>query len=33
MYITINELKNIKDIETFFDIKPEGNWEGKNNSR
>ncbi len=23
------ELKNIKDIETFFDIKPEGNWEGK----
>ena len=24
-----NELKNIKDIEKFFDIKPEGNWEGK----
>ena len=23
------ELKNIKDIETFFDVKPEGNWEGK----
>ena len=24
-----NELKNIKDIEKFFDIKSEGNWEGK----
>ena len=24
-----DELKNIKDIENFFDIKPEGNWEGK----
>ena len=24
-----NELKNIKDINKFFDIKPEGNWEGK----
>ena len=23
------ELKNIKDIEKFFNIKPEGNWEGK----
>ena len=23
------ELKNIKDIEKFFDIRPEGNWEGK----
>ena len=23
------ELKNIKNIEKFFDIKPEGNWEGK----
>ncbi len=23
------ELKNIKDIGKFFDIKPEGNWEGK----
>ena len=23
------ELKNIKDIENFFQIKPEGNWEGK----
>ena len=23
------ELKNIKDIEKFFQIKPEGNWEGK----
>ena len=24
-----NELKNIKDIEKFFDIRKEGNWEGK----
>ena len=24
-----DELKNIKDIEKFFDIRPEGNWEGK----
>ena len=24
-----DELKNIKDIEKFFNIKPEGNWEGK----
>ena len=24
-----NELKNIKDIEKFFDVRPEGNWEGK----
>ena len=23
------ELKNINDIEKFFDVKPEGNWEGK----
>jgi len=23
------ELKNIKDVEKFFNIKPEGNWEGK----
>ena len=23
------ELKNIKDIEKYFEIKPEGNWEGK----
>jgi len=24
-----DELKNIKDIEHYFDIKPEGNWENK----
>ena len=24
-----NELKEIKDIEQYFDIKPEGNWENK----
>ncbi len=24
-----DELKKIKDIEKFFDIRPEGNWEGK----
>ena len=24
-----NELKGIKDIEQYFDIKPEGNWENK----
>tara|TARA_B100001559_G_scaffold205044_1_gene171709 strand:- start:950 stop:2665 length:1716 start_codon:yes stop_codon:yes gene_type:complete len=24
-----DELKTIKDIEKFFDIRPEGNWEGK----
>ena len=24
-----DELKTIKDIQKFFDIKPEGNWEGK----
>tara|TARA_B100001057_G_scaffold323869_1_gene324093 strand:+ start:702 stop:2417 length:1716 start_codon:yes stop_codon:yes gene_type:complete len=24
-----DELKNIKDIEVFFNVKPEGNWEGK----
>ena len=24
-----NELKDIKDIEQYFDIKPEGNWENK----
>ena len=24
-----NELKDIKDIEKYFDIKPEGNWENK----
>ena len=24
-----DELKTIKDIQNFFDIKPEGNWEGK----
>ena len=24
-----NEIKDIKDIKMFFDIKPEGNWEGK----
>ncbi len=24
-----NELKNIKDINKYFDIRPEGNWEGK----
>ena len=24
-----NELKDIKGIKNFFDIKPEGNWEGK----
>ena len=24
-----NELKNIKDIDKFFDVRPEGNWEGK----
>jgi len=23
------EIKNIKDIEKYFDIRPEGNWEGK----
>ena len=26
---TYDELKNIKNIENFFNIKPEGNWEGK----
>ena len=26
---SFEELKNIKNIENFFDIKPEGNWEGK----
>ncbi len=24
-----DELKNIKDVKKYFDIKPEGNWEGK----
>ena len=24
-----NELKDIKDVENYFDIKPEGNWENK----
>jgi uncharacterized protein YyaL (SSP411 family) len=24
-----NELKSIKDIEQYFDVKPEGNWENK----
>ncbi len=24
-----DEIKNIKDIEKYFDIKPSGNWEGK----
>jgi len=24
-----NELKDIKDVEKYFDIKPEGNWENK----
>ena len=24
-----NELKNIKDIEQYFDVKPDGNWENK----
>ena len=24
-----NEIKDIKDIKMFFDIKPEGNWEEK----
>ncbi len=24
-----NEIKNIKDIEKYFEIKPEGNWENK----
>ncbi len=24
-----DELKNVKDIKYFFDIRPEGNWEGK----
>ncbi len=24
-----DEIKNIKDIEKYFDIRPEGNWEGK----
>ena len=30
-YYTFNyeEIKNIKDIEKYFSIKPEGNWEGK----
>ena len=23
------ELKHIKDIDKFFNVKPEGNWEGK----
>ena len=26
---TFNEIKNIKDIGKYFDIKPDGNWEGK----
>jgi len=26
---SFNELKNIKDIEEYFNVKPEGNWEGK----
>ena len=24
-----DELKNIENIEKFYDIKPDGNWEGK----
>ena len=24
-----DELKNIKNLDEFFDIRPEGNWEGK----
>ncbi len=26
---TYNELKDIKDIDQYFDVKPEGNWENK----
>ena len=29
MFYNYEELKDIKDIEKFFNIKPEGNWEGK----
>ena len=26
---SFDEIKNIKDIKEYFEIKPEGNWEGK----
>ena len=29
MFFSYDEIKDIKNIEKYFEIKPEGNWENK----